>query len=115
MGRQTTPGPQPLGAETSHGKRSHPDGSTSHANEEADLTSAENRSILNDMKVTFREVIKKALDARGWSGYRLAKEADLPMRTVQAYLAGENEITSGRLAAICSALGLELREARKSR
>jgi len=34
---------------------------------------------------------------------------------VQAFLAGENEITSGRLAAICAVLGLALRKVQKSR
>ena len=113
MDRQISPGLLPRARKPSSGGGEPHHGGTSGQKRRSDLTSAENRSILNDMKATFREVIQKELDARGWSGYRLAKAADLPMRTVQAFLAGENEITSGRLAAICAVLGLELRQVRK--
>ena len=57
----------------------------------------------------FRKVIQAELDRREWSAYRLAKQAGLPVRGVQAYLAGQAECRSDRLAAMCKALGLELR------
>jgi len=65
---------------------------------------------------TFHRIVVDELRRRGWSGYRLAKEAGLPQRAIQFYLAGEHDILAGRLETICRVLGLELRpvEARRN-
>ena len=64
------------------------------------------------MSMSFRKIIKCELDRRGWSAYRLAKEAGLPIRGVQAYLAGRCDMSGERLAAVCDVLGLELKRRR---
>jgi len=56
-----------------------------------------------------REAIRNELKRRGWSAYRLAKEAGLPKRTVQAYLAGTFDTSSERAARMLQVLGIELR------
>ncbi|HUW82042.1 MAG TPA: helix-turn-helix domain-containing protein [Phycisphaerae bacterium] len=63
--------------------------------------------------MSFRKTIQTELRGRKWSAYRLAKEAGLSIRTVQAYLAGDLDTTGERIEAMCEALGLQLRRKRK--
>ena len=65
--------------------------------------------------MSFRKVVQKEAQRRGLSGYRIAKMADVPMRTVQAYLAGDCDISGERVAKIAAALGLELRRRPRTR
>ncbi len=65
--------------------------------------------------MSFRAIVKTEVDRQGLSGYRLAKLSDTPMRTVQAYLSGERDLTGERLAKLCKALGLELRPRKQAR
>lgn len=58
---------------------------------------------------TFRDIIVNEVQRRGWSGYRLAKQAGLPLRAVQDYLAGNHDILAERYAALCRVLGFELK------
>ena len=67
------------------------------------------------MSMSFRKIIKAELRRRGWSGYRLGKETDLPIRSIQAYLAGQYDMTGERLATVCEVLGLELKRTRKAK
>ena len=61
------------------------------------------------MAVSFRQIVKLELRRRGWSGYRLAKETGLPIRSVQVYLSAQCDMSGERLAAVCDVLGLELK------
>jgi transcriptional regulator with XRE-family HTH domain len=63
--------------------------------------------------VSFRKVIQAEVKRQGLSGYRVAKVSGVPMRTVQAYLAEDCDLTGERLAKIAEALGLELRPMRR--
>lgn len=65
--------------------------------------------------MSFRRIIRREAEQQGLSGYRIAKLSGTPMRTVQAYLAGDRDLTGERLAKIAEALGLELRPARRRR
>lgn len=65
--------------------------------------------------MTFREIIIGAARKQGLSGYALAKLAGLPMRTVQAYLSGENDLAGGRIEKLAAALGLALRPAGRTK
>lgn len=59
--------------------------------------------------MSFRKIIAAEVNRRGLSGYGLAKMSGLPIRTVQAYLAGDYDLTGERLACVAEALGLELK------
>ena len=62
--------------------------------------------------MSFRKIIQREAKKRGISGYRLAKMVGpevASMRMVQAYVAGDADMTGERLAAVCKALNLELR------
>jgi transcriptional regulator with XRE-family HTH domain len=63
--------------------------------------------------MSFRKIIRAEVTRQGLSGYRVAKLSGIPMRTVQAYLAGSRDLTGERLARIVDALGLELRPRRR--
>ena len=67
------------------------------------------------MNMSFRDIIRREAKRQGLSGYALSKRVGpkMSMRVIQAYLAGSCDLTGGRLAAICDALGLELRPRRK--
>lgn len=65
--------------------------------------------------MSFRETILKELKKRDWSAYKLGQESGLPIRTVQAYLAGRLDTSGERLAAMCDALELELKVKKTSR
>lgn len=56
-----------------------------------------------------RAEIQSALDARGWSAYRLARElADpVPERTIRAYLAGQ-DLGGEAVGRLMDALGLRV-------
>ena len=61
--------------------------------------------------MTIREEIKKELNRRGWSRYRLAKELErkMPARTVYAYLSSRCDLVSDRVSIILQALGLQIK------
>jgi transcriptional regulator with XRE-family HTH domain len=67
--------------------------------------------------MSFQETIQREARRQGLSGYRIAKLADVPMRTVQAYLAGETDLAGRRIEKIAAVLKLELcpRRVRKRR
>ena len=50
--------------------------------------------------------LKKLLEERGWSCYRLAKEARLSESTVRAAVSGESEPTLRTVEALCGGLGV---------
>ena len=52
--------------------------------------------------------IKKLMDERGWSAYRLAKEAGLPDATIGNIFRRNTLPTLPTLEAICHALGITL-------
>ena len=58
--------------------------------------------------MSFQRIIQNEARRQALSGYRLAKLADVPMRTVQKYLAGDCDLRGERIAKIAAALGLEL-------
>lgn len=63
----------------------------------------------------FHAIIRQEAARQGLSGYALGKLSGVPMRTVQGYLAGENDITAIRLEKIAEALGLALRPKTKAK
>ena len=65
--------------------------------------------------IRFRREIQTEMRRQGLSAYGLAKEAGLPIRGVQRFLAGEREITSRRLAALLQALGFEMSKPRRQK
>lgn len=67
------------------------------------------------MNKSFRDIILAELQRRDWSGYRLAQECGVPARTIQRWLADDNDLTAARLELICKALGLELRPTKKGK
>ena len=58
--------------------------------------------------MSFREAIIRELKRRDWSAYRLGKKAHVPIRSVQAYLAGRCDMAGENVAKLCAALGLKL-------
>ena len=52
--------------------------------------------------------IKKLMDARGWTEYRLAKEAGLSQSTVSHLFKRENAPTFSTVESICEAFGISL-------
>ena len=63
--------------------------------------------------IDFRREIKRELKRLGWSAYRLAKASGMPLRGVQAYIAGEKDATGERLAKMLTVLEFELKRPRK--
>lgn len=63
----------------------------------------------------FQASIQREAHRQNLSGYRLAKLTGLPMRTIQDYLSGNHDLAGERVAKLASALGLELRLAKKTR
>ncbi len=59
--------------------------------------------------MSFRKVIQARAREMKISGYRIAQLSGVPMRTVQAYLAGDVDASGERVAKIAEALGLELK------
>lgn len=64
--------------------------------------------------MSFRKIIQAEVKRQRLSGYRVAKLAGVPMRTVQAYLTEDCDLVGERVAWIATALGLELRLVRRS-
>jgi len=62
---------------------------------------------------SFRSIVEQEVNRRGWSAYRLGKEADIPIRTAQAFMAGISDLRMAHLESVCKALGLELRRVKK--
>lgn len=60
----------------------------------------------------FQVTIAQEARRQKLSGYALAKLSGVPMRTVQAYLAGDTDLAGRRIEKLAAALGLELRPAR---
>ena len=65
--------------------------------------------------VMIRDTIIREMKRRGWSAYRLGQESDVPIRTVQRYVAGHCDLVGERIGKLCGALGLALRRTRKGR
>ncbi len=63
----------------------------------------------------FRDIIEREARRQGLSGYRIGKLSGVPIRTVQAYLAGTTDLAGRRIERIAAALGLELRPVRRAR
>ena len=61
----------------------------------------------------FRDAIIREMRRRKWSAYKLAQEANLNIRTVQQFIAGTCDLCSERVAKLCQALGLGLRQVPK--
>ena len=52
--------------------------------------------------------IKKLMDIKGWSEYRLAKEAGLPQSTISHLFKRNNAPTYPTIEAICGAFGITM-------
>ena len=63
--------------------------------------------------MSFRKIVQAEAKRRGVSGYRLAKESGVAMRSVQAFLAGESDMASENVFKVAAVLGLELRPKRR--
>jgi transcriptional regulator with XRE-family HTH domain len=53
-----------------------------------------------------QERIKELMDFKGWSDYRLSKEADLPQSTISHLFKRNNAPTYSTIEAICRAFGI---------
>ena len=75
------------------------------------LHSAVTCAILKGMAKmkSFQSTIVREAKRQKMSGYRIARLAGMPMRTVQAYLAGDTDLAGRRIEMIAEVLGLELR------
>ena len=56
------------------------------------------------------EIIKKLLDERGWSQYRLAKEADLSQSTISSIMLRGSTPTVKTIERCCSAFDITIAE-----
>jgi transcriptional regulator with XRE-family HTH domain len=65
--------------------------------------------------MSFDTIIRREAKRQGLSGYRIGKMSGVPIRTVQAYLAGDCDLMGARIAKIAAALGLELRPVRRAK
>ena len=65
--------------------------------------------------IDFRKEIMREAKRQGLSAYALANAAGLPIRGVQAFLAGERDITCVRLAALMDVLGIKLKRSDKQK
>ena len=61
--------------------------------------------------MTIKKAIQKELKRRNWTRYRLVKELEgkMPARTIYAFLAGEQDLTSERVSMILKVLGLKIK------
>jgi hypothetical protein len=71
--------------------------------------------MISRWSVTFQEAIKREAERQELTGYRIGKLSGVPIRTVQAYLAGDTDLAGRRIEAIAAALGMELRSTRRVR
>lgn len=60
------------------------------------------------MVVDIQKRIRLRMEQKGWSEYRLAKEADLPQSTISHLFRRNNAPTHPTIEAICRALGITL-------
>lgn len=58
--------------------------------------------------MSWQQTIAREAERQGLSGYRIAKLAGMPMRTVQGYLAGDTDLAGRRVEKIAAVLGLTL-------
>jgi transcriptional regulator with XRE-family HTH domain len=63
--------------------------------------------------MSFQQTIRREAKRQGLSGYAIGKRSGVPIRTVQAYLAGDCDLMGERIAKIAAALGLGLRPTRQ--
>ncbi len=63
-----------------------------------------------DKEGMFRSTIRQAIDARGWTIYRLIKESGISKSSVYGFMNGEREIESDKLEQLCKVLNLSLQE-----
>lgn len=74
------------------------------------MTSAYCGVILSNRWVmSFRTIILREAERQGMSGYAIGKASGEPIRSVQRYLSGENDLKGEKVARIAAALGLQLR------
>ena len=55
-----------------------------------------------------QERIRRLMEAKGWSDYKLAKEADLPQSTIFHLFKRNNAPTYPTIQAICRAFGITM-------
>lgn len=55
-----------------------------------------------------QERIKQLMDVKGWSDYKLAKEAELPQSTISHLFKRNNAPTYPTIEAICRAFGITM-------
>ena len=55
-----------------------------------------------------KERLKQLMDERGWTIYKVAKEADIPWSTVRNMFKRNTEPSIGTLEAICKGMGMTL-------
>ena len=58
--------------------------------------------------MTVQERIKELMEIKGWSEYKLAKEADLPQSTISHLFKRNNAPTYPTIEAICGAFGISM-------
>jgi len=63
---------------------------------------------MEDAKMIVLDRIKQLRDMRGWSNYRLAKEADISEGSLNNLFRLNNQPTIPTLEAICAGLGISL-------
>ena len=68
-------------------------------------------SAVQFVYMTIKKAIQIELRRRGWSNYRLVKklEGKLPARTIYAFLAGEQDMSSERASIILKTLDLKIK------
>jgi len=59
--------------------------------------------------------LRKAIADSGYSGYRLAKESDVPQGVLSRFINGKRTITLATASKLAEILGLELRLAKSSK
>ena len=63
-------------------------------------------AVVMRMDVTAR--VRELMDARGWTIYRVAKEADIPWSTVRNMFKRNTEPSVATLESICNGMGITL-------
>jgi plasmid maintenance system antidote protein VapI len=63
--------------------------------------------------LTVCDQLRQAIDASGWTHYRVGKEAGIKPEIVARFVRGERDIRAETFAKIALALGLELTPVRK--
>lgn len=65
--------------------------------------------------MNIREIVMRTMAERGWSAYKVGQESGVPIRTVQRYVQGVNDLHGEHLGAILDALELDIRPGRRGR